>query len=95
MLPSTWSEGQIVVRAVEAAQAPALHAAFLECADAAELDPTSSEVPEREIGKLVERSIAEDSQERGFRMRSIHVGPAEQLAGYFHLMEDVPNAGDA
>ena len=28
-------------------------------------------------------------------MRSIHVGPDGELAGYFHLMEDVPDAGDA
>ena len=94
MLPSTWSEGQIVIRAVEAAQTPALHAAFLECADAAAVDPTFSEVPKSEIGELVERSITEDSQERGFRMRSIQVGPAGELAGYFHLTEDVPTAGD-
>ena len=95
MLPSTWSEGQIVVRAVEAAQTPALHAAILECVDTVGLDPTFAEVPESEVGKLVERSVAHRSQERGFRMRSIHVGPAEELAGYFHLMEDVPTAGDA
>ena len=94
MLPSTWSEGQIVVRAVEAAQTPALHAAFLECADTVALDPTFAEVPESEVAELVEQSIADELQERGFRMRSIHVGPAEELAGYFHLMEDVPTAGD-
>ena len=95
MLPSTWSEGEIVVRAVEAAQTPALHAAFLECVDTVALDPTFAEVPESEISELVEQSVADESQERGFRMRSIHVGPAEELAGYFHLMEDVPNVGDA
>ena len=95
MLPRAWSEGEIVVRAVEAAQTPALHAAFLECVDTVGIDPTFAEVPESEVGELVERSIAEEAQERGFRMRSIHVGPAEELAGYFHLMEDVPNAGDA
>ena len=94
MLPSTWSEGQIVIRAVEAAQTPALHAAFLECSDAAAVDPTFSEVPESEIAQLVERSAAAESQERGFRMRSIHVGSAGELAGYFHLTEDVPTAGD-
>ena len=95
MMPLAWSEGQIAVRAVEAAQTPALHAAFLECAEAAALDPTFAEVPESEIAELVERSAADASQERGFRMRSIHVGPAGELAGYFHLMEDVPAAGDA
>ena len=47
--------------------------------------PTFAEVPESEIGELVEQSVADESQERGFRMRSIHVGPAEELAGYFHL----------
>ena len=95
MLPLARSEGPIAVRAVEESQTPALHAAFLECSDAAAVDPTFAEVPESEIGELVERSIAEDSQERRFRMRSIHVGLAEELAGYFHLMEDVPDAGDA
>ena len=95
MLPRAWSEEQIVVRAVETAQTPALHAVSLECVDTVGLDPTFAEVPESEVGELVERSIAEEAQERGFRMRSIHVGPAEELAGYFHLMEDVPNAGDA
>ena len=95
MLPRTWSEGQIVVRAVEIAQTPALHAVSMECVDTVGLDPTFAEVPESEIGELVEQSVADESQERGFRMRSIHVGPAEELAGYFHLMEDVPNAGDA
>ena len=94
MLPSTWSEGQIVVRAVEVAQTPALHAAVTECVDIVALDPTFAEVPESEVGELVEQSVADESQERGFRMRSIHVGPDEELAGYFHLMEDVPNAGD-
>ena len=59
------------------------------------LDPTFAEVPESTVGELVEQSVADESQERGFRMRSIHVGPAEELAGYFHLMEDVPNVGDA
>ena len=93
MLPSTWSEGQIVVRAVEVAQIPALHAAVTECVDIAGLDPTFVEVPESEVGELVEQSVADESQERGFRMRSIHVGPAEELAGYFHLMEDVPTQG--
>ena len=95
MLPSTWSEGEIVVRAVEAAQTPVLHAAFLECVDVVGLDPTFAEVPESTVGELVEQSVAEEAQERGFRMRSIHVGPDEELAGYFHLMEDVPNADDA
>lgn len=95
MLPSTWSEGEIVVRAVEVAQTPALHAAFLECVDVVGLDPTFAEVPESTVGELVEQSVAEEAQERGFRMRSIHVGPDEELAGYFHLMEDVPNADDA
>ena len=95
MLPSTWSEGEIVVRAVEAAQTPALHAVSLECVDTVALDPTFAEVPESEISELVEQSVADESQERGFRMRSIHVGPTEELAGYFHLMEDVPNVGDA
>ena len=95
MLPSTWSEGQIVVRAVEVAQTPALHAAVTECVDIVALDPTFAEVPESEVGELVEQSVADESQERGFRMRSNHVGPDEELAGYFHLMEDVPNAGDA
>ena len=95
MLPSTWSEGQIVVRAVEVAQTPVLHAVSLECVDVVALDPTFAEVPESEIGELVEQSVADESQERGFRMRSIHVGPDEELAGYFHLMEDVPNRGDA
>ena len=95
MVLLAWSEGQIAVRAVEAAQTPALHAAFLECADAAALDPTFAEVPESEIAELVARSAADESQERGFRMRSIRVGPAGELAGYFHLMEDVPAAGDA
>ena len=95
MLPSTWSEGEIVVRAVEVAQTPALHAAFLECVDVVGLDPTFAEVPESTVGELVEQSVADESQERGFRMRSIHVGPTEELAGYFHLMEDVPNVGDA
>ena len=94
MLPSTWSEGQIVVRAVVAAQTPALHAAVTECVDTVALDPTFAEVPESEISKLVEQSVADESQERGFRMRSIHVGPEEELAGYFHLMEDVPTAGE-
>ena len=95
MLPSTWSEGEIVVRTVKAAQTSALHAVSLECVDTVALDPTFAEVPESEISELVEQSVADESQERGFRMRSIHVGPAEELAGYFHLMEDVPNAGDA
>ena len=95
MLPRTWSEGQIVVRAVAAAQTPALHAAILECVDVGALDPTFAEVPESEVGELVEQSIADESEERGFRMKSIHVGPTEELAGYFHLMEDVPTAGDA
>ena len=95
MLPSTWSEGQIVVRAVEVAQTSALHAAILECVDIVALDPTFAEVPESEVGELVKQSVAEEAQERGFRMRSIHVGPAEELAGYFHLMEDVPCVGDA
>ena len=95
MVPLAWSEGQIAVRAVGEAQTPALHATFLECTDAAALDPTFAEVPESEIAELVERSAADESQERGFRMRGIHVGPAGELAGYFHLMEDVPAAGDA
>ena len=95
MLPRAWSEGQIIVRAVEVAQTPALHAAVTECVDIVGLDPTFAEVPESTVGELVEQSVADESQERGFRMRSIHVGPAEELAGYFHLMEDVPNAGDA
>ena len=85
MLPSTWSEGQIAVRAVVAAQTPALHAAVTECVDIVALDPTFTEVPESEVGELVKQSVAEEAQERGFRMRSIHVGPAEELAGYFHL----------
>ena len=89
-----WSDGRIAVRAVEASQTPALHAAFLECSDAAAADPTFAEVPASEIAELVQRSAAEDSQERGFRMRGIHVGTAGELAGYFHLMEDVPAAGD-
>ena len=95
MLPRTWSEGQIVVRAVEVAQIPSLHAAVTECVDIVALDPTFAEVPESTVGELVEQSVAEEAQERGFRMRSIHVGPAEELAGYFHLMEDVPAVGDA
>ncbi|MDE2743152.1 MAG: GNAT family N-acetyltransferase [Gemmatimonadota bacterium] len=95
MLPRAWSEGQIVVRTVEVAQTPALHAAVTECVDIVALDPTFAEVPESEVGELVEQSVAEEAQERGFRMRSIHVGSAEELAGYFHLMEDVPTAGDA
>ena len=95
MLPSTWSERQIVVRAVVAAQTPALHAAVTECVDIVALDPTFAEVPESTVGELVEQSVAEEAQERGFRMRSIHVGSTEELAGYFHLMEDVPTAGDA
>ena len=95
MLPSTWSEGQIVVRAVEVTQTSVLHAAILECVDTVALDPTFAEVPESVVGELVEQSVADEPQERGFRMRSIHVGPAEELAGYFHLMEDVPNPGDA
>ena len=92
MLPSTWSEGQIVVRAVEVAQTPTLHAAVTECMDIAALDPTFAKVPEGEVGELVDQSVAGESQERGFRMRSIHVGPAEELAGYFHLMEVVLRA---
>ena len=55
MLPSTWSEGQIVVRAVEVAQTPALHAAVTECVDIVALDPTFAEVPESTVGELVER----------------------------------------
>ena len=94
MLPRAWSEGQIVVRAVEVAQTPALHAAVTECVDVVALDPTFAEVPESTVGELVEQSVAEEAQERGFRMRSIHVGPAEELAGYFHLTEDVPTAGE-
>lgn len=94
-MPLVWSEGQIAVRAVAAAQTPALHAAFLECADAAALDPSFAPVPEGEIAGLVARSEADASRERGFRMRSIHAGPAAELAGYFHLMEDVPAPGDA
>ena len=95
MVLLAWSEGQIAVRAVGEAQTRALHAAFLECTDAAALDPTFAEVRESEIAELVERSAADESQERGFRMRSILVGPAGELAGYFHLMEDVPAPGDA
>ena len=95
MVQLTWSEGQTAVRAVTAAQAPTLHAAFLECADAAVLDPSFAPVPESEIAELVARSEAEAPQERGFRMLSIHAGPAGELAGYLHLMEDVPAAGDA
>ena len=93
MLPRTWSEGQIVVRAVEVAQTPALHAVSMECVDTVALDPTFAEVPESEIGELVEQSVADESQERGFRMRSIHVGPAEELAGYFHLWRMFPTQG--
>ena len=95
MTPLAWSEGQIAVREVEAGQTPALHAAFLECADAAALDPTFAAVPESEIAELVDRSATDASRERGFRMWSIHVGPGGELAGYFHLMEDVPAPGDA
>ena len=94
MVTLAWSEGRIAVRAVEPSQTPALHAAFLECSDAAAVDPTFAEVPEREIAELVQRSVADKSQERGFRMRSIHVGTAGDLAGYFHLMEDVPATGN-
>ena len=94
MVTLAWSDGRIAVRAVEPSQTPALHAAFLECSDAAAVDPTFAEVPESEIAELVERSITEHSQERGFRMRSIHLGPAGELAGYIHLMEDVPAPGD-
>ena len=95
MVQLAWSEEQTSVRAVTAAQTPALHAAFLECADAAALDPTFAAVPESEIAGLVARSEADASRERGFRMRSIHAGPGGELAGYFHLMEGVPAAGDA
>ena len=93
MLPSTWSEGQIVVRTVVAAQTPALHAAVTECLDIVGLDPTFAEVPESTVGELVEQSVAEEAQERGFRMRSIHVGPDEELAGYFHLWRTFPTQG--
>ena len=65
MLPNTWSEGQIVVRAVEVAQTPALHAVSLECVDTVALDPTFAEVPESTVGELVEQSVADESQERG------------------------------
>ena len=94
-MPFVWSEGQTTVRAVAAAQTLALHAVFLECADAAALDPSFASVPEGEIAELVARSEADASQQRGFRMRSIHAGPVGELAGYFHLMEDVPAPGDA
>ena len=53
MVPLAWWDGETAVRAVEAAQTPALHAAFLECADAAALDPTFAEVPgerDRRVG---------------------------------------------
>ena len=83
MLPLARSEGPIAVRAVEESQTPALHAAFLDCSDAAAVDPTFAEVPESEIGELVERSIAEDSQERRFRMRSIHVVRLKSWPGTF------------
>ena len=56
MLPLAWSEGRIAVRAVEPSQTPALHAAILECSDAAAVDPTFAEVPESEIGELVARA---------------------------------------
>ena len=95
MVQLAWSEGKTAVRAATAAQTPALHAVFLECADAAALDPSFAPVPEGEIAELVARSEADASRERGFRMRSIHAGPAAELAGYFHLMEHVPAAGDA
>lgn len=93
MIPLVWSEGQITVRAVKAEETPALHAMFLECADTIPFDPTFAEVDEGEVGTLVENSVAQESQERGFRMRSLHVGPAHDLAGYFHLSEDFPLPG--
>ena len=58
MLPSTWSEEQIVVRAVEVPQTPALHDAVTECVDIVALDPTFAEVPVSEVGELVEQSVA-------------------------------------
>ena len=61
MLPSAWSEGQIVVRAVEVAQTPALHDAVTECVDIVALDPTFAEVPESEVGELVEQSVVEEA----------------------------------
>ena len=94
MLPLSWSEDKVVVRAVESAHIPALHALFVECVDTVSLDPTFQEVAEREIGTLVERSVIQESQDRGFRMRSLHVGPTDGLAGYFHLTEDLPRPGE-
>ena len=92
MLPLTWSEGQVTVRAVKPENTPALHAMFLECIDTLSLDPTFAEVDEGEVAALVEQSVAEESQDRGFRMRSLHVGP--ELAGYLHLSEDMPRPNE-
>ena len=94
MLPLSWSEDRVVVRAVASAHTPALHALLVECVDTVSLDPTFQEVAEREIGTLVERSVIQESQDRGFRMRSLHVGPTDGLAGYFHLTEDLPRPGE-
>ena len=94
MLPPVWSEGQLTVRAVKTEETPALHAMILECADTMPLDPTFAEVDKGEVRALVEQSGAQESQDRGFRMRSLHVGPTQHLAGYFHLSEDMPRPGE-
>ena len=94
MLPLIWSEGQVTVRSVKAEETPALHALFLECADTTPFDPTFAEVDEGEVAALVERSVTQERRDRGFRMRGLHVGPSSDLAGYFHLSEDVPRPGE-
>lgn len=94
MLPLTWSEAQVTVRAVKPEDTPALHAMFLECIDTLSLDPTFAEVDENEVATLVEQSVAQESQDRGFRMRSLHVDPNDHLAGYFHLSEDMPRPNE-
>ena len=63
---------------------------FNSCNYVEQWDPTFSIVDENEIKLLVEKSLSETDENKGFRLQCLEVKDSRKIIGYFHLQHYSP-----
>ena len=89
-LAAEWFTERVHIKDCKIQDVSLLTEIFNSCNYVEQWDPTFCIVDENEIKLLVEKSLSETDENKGFRLQSLEVKDSRKVIGYFHLQHYSP-----
>lgn len=89
-LAPEWFTERVHIKDSKIEDVPLLTGIFNACHYVEQWDPTFYLVEAAEIKQLVEKSLSETGENKGFRLQCLEVKESDKMIGYFHLQHYSP-----